>query len=219
MVALDVDRRSVRSGSPWTSMSADRMTGRMRLAYGGWLRRHSRPKAAREQLVRAGPPRCRSRVVLELTHRRRPSVKCVPQAGCQKTRRTRSSGGAYCCSCGGRQATGPSRGPLFARTWEASTHTRLQSSSSAVFSCDRNIRCEWSKTPASCQRSSRRRSARSRSQAPGAVAARGSRCRARTAPPADTTGPAPAGDPVAARATMAAPARSMPITRRPRPTA
>jgi predicted alpha-1,6-mannanase (GH76 family) len=46
--------------------------------------------------------------------------------------------------------------PFFARTWEASTPARLQSSSPAAFNSDSSIRCSWSKTPACCQRSSLR---------------------------------------------------------------
>jgi len=52
---------------------------------------------------------------------------------------------------------GPVASPLFlARTWEPSTHARVQSSSPAAFSAASRMRCNLPKTPACCRRSRRR---------------------------------------------------------------
>lgn len=68
----------------------------------------------------------------------------------------RRSGGVCCRSCGGRPARTRRLAPFFARTWEVSTQTRVQSSSPATFSSASRRWCNASKTPASCQRPSLR---------------------------------------------------------------
>lgn len=117
-----------------------------------------------------------------------------------------------CCrSCSGRLATGPSWRPLF-RAYVGGVHACAAPVQFAGrVGHDTSSRRSWSKSPppANAPVGAEAGLLGSDTQAPGVVAATGSRLGARTAPPEGTAGPSPVEGPATAVAMEAAPARTL----------